>query len=313
MSRRGGADQGMATTPSQATTAAAPARTASPSGPGPARGRAAAYDGPGTRAREMMRAWHAEWTKLRTVRSTAWLMLALAASTVAVGVAVTLGSRTTGCPGGGCDTDAVKLSLSGVYLGQLAVVVFAGLAVTNEYGSGLIRTTLAANPRRAVVLAAKTAVATAIVLGGGALGVLGSLAAARVILPRHGFTAADGYPSLSLTDGPSLRAACGTVVYLCLVAILSLGVGAAARDTAAAISIVSSLLLVPPIFEAFVTEPHWRQWIEKYSPMTAGLAVQATKRLDALPIGPWAGLGVLAAYAAAALAAGAAAFMIRDG
>jgi hypothetical protein len=72
----------------------------------------------------------------------------------------------------------------------------------------LIHTTLAAMPRRSVVLAAKA--------------VLGSLLAGRLILPGNGFTVAHGYPPLSLADGPTLRAATGSVLYLALVALLSL-------------------------------------------------------------------------------------------
>jgi ABC-type transport system involved in multi-copper enzyme maturation permease subunit len=260
----------------------------------------------------MARAVHAEWTKLRTVPSTAWLSLALIAFTVAVGVAVTVTQNTSFCSPEGCDQDITKLSLSGVYLGQAAVVVLAVLAVTNEYASGMIRTTLAANSRRTTVFAARAAVVSAVVLGGGLLGVLGSLAVARVILPGHGFTATHGYPPLSLADEPTLRAAAGTVLYLGLVALLSLGVGTVVRDTAGAITAVLALLYVFPIFMTFVNDPHWRERIEKLSPMTAGLAIQATRGLDGLPIGPWAGLGVLAAYAGTALLFGAVLFKIRD-
>lgn len=260
----------------------------------------------------VLRAAKAEWTKLRTVRGTAWLTLALVVCTVAVGAAVTASLDTRFCDTG-CDQDNTRLSLSGVYLGQLAVVVFGVLAVTNEYATGMARTTLMTNPRRVTVFAARAAVVTATVLGGGLLGVLGSLGAARLILPGHGFTAANGYPPPSLADEPTLRAAVGTLLYFALVALLSLGVGTAVRDTAGAISILLGLLYAFPLIGAFINDPHWQERLQKLSPMTAGLAVQATKHLDALPIGPWAGLGVIAGYAAVALAAGAAAFVIRDG
>jgi len=206
----------------------------------------------------------------------------------------------------------VKLSLFGTYLGQVAVVVLAALVATTEYDTNLIRVTLAAYPRRIGVLAAKAAVVTAVVLASAAVSLLGSLAAARGILPGNGFTAANGYPPLSLTDGPTLRAYGGTVLYFGLIGLLSLGVGTAVRHAAAALSTVLALLFVLPIVAQFVNNEHVRELLSKWSPMTAGLAIQATRRLGDLPIGPWAGLGVMAGYAAAAMLLGALMFALRD-
>lgn len=261
----------------------------------------------------MTRALRAEWTKLRTVSSTAWLLLAAVAFTVAVGTLATASVDTSQCPTPTtCFEDITKLSLTGVWLGQIAVVVLAVLAITNEYGTGMIQTTLAATPQRGMVLVTKAAVVTATVLAAATVGVLGSLLAARSILPGNGFTPANGYPPLSLADEPTLRAAIGTVLYLGLVALLSLGVGTAIRDTAGAITTVLTLLYVFPVAAAFVTGPQWHERLQKLAPMTAGLAIQATKGLDQLPIRPWAGLGVLAAYAGAAMLLGAALFKLRD-
>jgi hypothetical protein len=86
--------------------------------------------------------------------------------------------------------------------------------------------------------------------------------------------------------------------------LLSLGVAAAVRDSVAAIGIVLGLLYLFPIIGAAVGNAQLDRHIQQIGPMTAGLAVQATTDLDQLPIGPWAGLGVLAAWAAAALLAG---------
>src|SRR4029453_17637316 len=120
----------------------------------------------------------------------------------------------------------------GVWLGQVVVVVLAVLVVATEYGDRLIHTTLTAVPRRMHVLAAKATVAAGGALGTGVLGVLGSVLVARIILPRNGFSRANGYPPLSLADGPTLRAAVGTVLYLMLVGLLALGVAAVVRDAA---------------------------------------------------------------------------------
>jgi ABC-2 type transport system permease protein len=162
------------------------------------------------------------------------------------------------------------------------------------------------------VLAAKAAIVTAVVLPAGAIAVLGSVLAGRLILPGNGFTAARGYPPLSLADGPVLRAATGSVLYLALIALLSLGAATAVRDSAVAIGIVLGLLYLFPIISTVVTSPHWHRLLEQISPMTAGLAIQATTGLRSLPISPWAGLGVLAAWATAALLTGALLLRLRD-
>jgi ABC-2 type transport system permease protein len=184
----------------------------------------------------------------------------------------------------------------------------AVLAISGEYSTGMIGTTLTAMPRRTTVLAAKAATLTCLVLAVGTIAVL----AGRLILPGHGFTPAHGYPPLSLGDGPVLRAAAGSVLYLALIALLSLGAAAAVRDSAAAIGAVLGLLYLFPLVAAVVTDSRWQRHLEQTGPMSAGLAIQATTGLRALPLSPWAGLGVLAAWAAAALLAGSLLLRLRD-
>jgi ABC-2 type transport system permease protein len=255
----------------------------------------------------MRLAIHGEWTKLRTVRSTGWLVLAVLGCTVATGALTTYSVDTSLCATPtSCDEDTVKLSLFGTYLGQVAVVVLAALVATTEYDMNLIRLTLAADPRRVRVLAAKAVVVCAVVLASATVSLLGSFAAARGILPGN------GYPPLSLGDGPTLRAYGGTVLYFGLIGLVSLGVGMTVRHTAGALSTVLALLFVTPIVAQFLNDPHVRDLLNKWSPMTAGLAIQATRRLGELPIGPWAGLGVLAGYGAVAMLLGAVMFAVRD-
>jgi len=252
---------------------------------------------------------HAEWTKLRTVASTGWLLLGAAALTVAVSTAADAAAT---CPSGGCQADPAKLSLTGVQAGQAVVAVIAVLAISGEYSTGMIRITLTAMPRRLTVLAAKAALVAGMVLAVSAVGVLASVLAGRLILPGHGFTAAHGYPALSLADGPVLRAACGSVLYLALIAVLSLGVATAVRESAVAIGLVLSLLYVFPVVTSVVTNQHWQRHLEQIGPMTAGLYVQATAGLKSLPLTPWQGLGVLALWAAGALIVGALILRFRD-
>jgi ABC-2 type transport system permease protein len=257
----------------------------------------------------MWHALHAEWTKLRTVPGTIWLLLAVIALTAALGAVADAAAK---CPSGSCQLDPVKTSLTGIYLSQAIVAILAVLAISSEYGSGMIGLTFTAMPRRTTVLAAKAVIIAGLVLAAGTVAVLGSVLTGRLILPGHGFTAAHGYPPLSLSDGPVLRATLGSVLYLALIALLSLGVATAVRDSAAAIGVVLGLLYLFPIIDQAVSSPDWHRHLEQIAPMTAGLEIQATTGLRSLPISPWAGLGVLAAWTAAALLAGGLLVRLRD-
>jgi ABC-2 type transport system permease protein len=256
-------------------------------------------------------ALHAEWTKLRTLAGTGWLLLgAVVASSGVSLVAV----ESTSCRSGvGCPGDPAKLSLTGVQFGQAVVAILAVLALSGEYSSGMIHVTLAAVPRRAAVLAVKAAVLTGAALAAGAVAVLGCVLAGRLVLPRHGLTQARGYELVWLSHGPVLRAAAGSVLYLGLIALLSLGIAAMVRDSAVAIGTVLALLYVFPILAGVVTDPHWERHLQQVGPMTAGLDIQATNGLSALPLSPWAGLSVLAAWAGGALLAGGLVLRLRDG
>jgi ABC-2 type transport system permease protein len=255
-----------------------------------------------------MAALHAEWTKLRTLAGTFWLLLAAA---ILTGTASAAAAAATRCPAGHCAEDPAKISLTGIYLGQVIVAVVAVMAVSGEYGNGMIRVTLTAMPRRTRVLAAKAAVVTGLVLLTGAVAVLASLLAGRFILPGQGIGPAHGYPALSFDDGPVLRAGIGSVLYLALIALLSLGTAAIVRDSAAAIGVVLGLLFLFPIIAA-VSGSSLGRHLDQIGPMTAGLAIQATTGLTSLPIAPWSGLGVLAAWSASALLLGAALLNHRD-
>jgi ABC-2 type transport system permease protein len=149
-------------------------------------------------------------------------------------------------------------------------------------------------------------------LAAGTVAVLGSILAGRLILPGRGFTAAHGFPPLSLADGPVLRAAVGSVLYLVLVALLALGIATAVRDSAVAIGVVLGLLYLFPVVASVVGNQHWQRHLEQFSPMTAGLYIQATVGVRGLPLAPWQGLGVLAAWALGALLLGALALRLRD-
>lgn len=248
----------------------------------------------------MRREVHAEWTKLRTAGGVIWLPVALVVSTVAVSV---LAGAAVTCPHGRCGHDPLRTALFGVQAGQALVAVLAVVVIGGEYGTGMIRTTLMAMPRRTAVLAAKATVLTGLTLAGGTVAVLAALAAGWLALPGGG--------PLPPGDGPTLRAAVGSICYLWLVALLGLGVATAVRDATVAAGAVLGLLYLFPAVIAVVFDPDWQRRLWRISPANAGLAVQHTDP-SALPLGPWAGLGVLAAWSAAALLTGGLLLRLRD-
>jgi len=265
--------------------------------------------GPAARAGRLGPAVRAEWTKLRTVAGPAWLLLTAAALTVGLSA---LAAGAVRCPDVGCGIDATKTALTGFQLGQAVIAVLAVLVVAGEYSTGMMRTTLTAMPGRATMLAAKAAVLAVPVLTVGAVGALGSVLFGRLLLPGRGFTPAHGYRPLSLVDGMTLRAAGGSVLYLALIAMLSLGLAVLIRDSAVAIGVVLGLLYLFPILTTLVTSPSWKRHVQQISPSGAGLAIQNTTNLNNPPLGPWAGLGVLTLWAAGALLLGWLVLRLRD-
>jgi len=249
----------------------------------------------------------AEWTKFRTVPGPAWLLAGVVALTVAAGVAAASVAR---CPSAACGIDPATVSFTGIYPGQAVAAVAGVLAIGNEYSTGMIKLSLAAMPRRLTWFFAKTAVLTAPVLTASALAVAGAALAGRLILPGHGFTPAHGYASL--TSATDVRAAAGAVLYLTLIALLSLGLAAAVRDSAAAIGLALGVLYLFPLAAAVVSNPALTRHLDQIGPLPAGLDAQATVGIQSLPLTPGQGLGVTALWAAGALLLGALALTLRD-
>jgi ABC-2 type transport system permease protein len=202
------------------------------------------------------------------------------------------------CGPAGCGGDPARIALLGVQLGQALAVVLGVLVVGGEFSSGMVRATLTAMPRRATLLAAKAVTLAGSVAVAGTAAVLGSLLAGRLILHHRGF------PAPALSEGPVLRATAGSILYLTLIALLGLGVAAVVRSSATGVGLVLGLLYLLPVLTRTIGDPHWQRLLEPLAPMSAGLAVQATTDLDSLPLSPWAGLGITAAWSAAALMIG---------
>ena len=256
----------------------------------------------------MKLALHAEWTKLRTSAGTYWLLVAAIVLTAGLGAIVDVGASCSSA----CNQDPAKISLAGVYLGQVIVAISAVTIISGEYGTGMIRTTLTAMPNRVGVLAAKAVIVAGWTLVAALVGVFGSVVVGQIVLPGKGFTLANGYHGVALSDAGMLRAAIGSVLYLVLISMLSLGVATAVRDSAAGIGVVLGLLFTFPIALVMVSNPHWQRHLEQIAPMNAGLGIQTTIDLHDLPISPWAGLGVLGLWAACALILGTLVLQLRD-
>ena len=245
-----------------------------------------------------MRWLHAEWTKLRTLPSTWWLLAATVILTVAVGAAAASSLTAKVCPAPeACHEDTVKLSLTGVWLGQSTCLVLGVLSMGSEYGTGTIRTSLTAMPVRWRALASKAAALALLTAATGAVAAAASLWTASLILPL---------------EGPTLRATTGSVLILTLVALLGLALATLLRDTAGGITLGLGLLYIVPLMSHLLQSPTWQHRLQRWTPMPAALSIQATRDLDRLPIAPWPGLGVLALYAAGLLAAGGVLFRMRD-
>ncbi len=197
--------------------------------------------------------------------------------------------------------DATKAVLAGALIGQVAIVAMAVLSVTAEYRRGTLRTTLAAFPGRGRVLAAKAVVVGLASLAAGLAAAAGSVLLARPVQRSHGLA------TPSLGDGAVLRAVLGTAVLLAVIGVFSVAVAVIVRRSAPAMTIVLLLLLVPQIVATGLPLSAAR-WLERLTP-AAGFAIQQTVVRFDRAIDPWAGLGVLCAYTAVALAA--AAWLLR--
>ena len=254
----------------------------------------------------MKRAVKAEWSKTWTAPGTIWLLAGLVVATVAVS-AVTIAA--TRCAGSGCGEDPSKVSLTGIYLGQVVAAVLGVLAIGTEYGTGMIRVSLTAVPRRLELLAAKTLVLAGPALLASTLAVGACRLAAWLVLPGHGFTAAHGF---ELWSAGQWDASFRTVLYLVLITVLSLGVTAVVRDPAVSIGVVLGLLFLFPVLASAIRDHALQRHLEQISPLFAGQDAQATTGLSSLPLSPWPALGVVGLWAAGALIVGALALHRRD-
>jgi len=200
--------------------------------------------------------------------------------------------------------DPVEGSLLGVIAGIMALVAVGVLYATSEYRRGMIRTTLAAEPRRGRVLAAKALVLGGISYGLALVSVLTAYLVARPALRKHGF-APPAFPDESITDPAVIRVMLLSAAFMALLAVFAMAVGVVLRHSAGAITLTIVLVILPIIVGSIL--PGTLPRLLMYTTLAGGMATQRTKPPTltlAEPwslIGPWAGIGVVAAYTTVAL------------
>ncbi|WP_367048609.1 ABC transporter permease [Streptomyces sp. Je 1-332] len=250
---------------------------------------------------------HAEWIKIRTMRST--LFVILGALVFAVGLAALNGSSSGSeyadlSPADRAAFDPLATSLMGYLVAQIAFGLLGGLVMTAEYGARTIVPTLASVPQRARVLGAKTVVLTAVTLPVGAV-----VSLAGFLIGQASLSGA-GAPHLGLTNAVALRGIFGGGLYLALAALLGLALGTLIRSTTATVTTLFGVMLIVQAF-APALPGALGDWVSKFwPPIAGGQIITAVRDPDLLA--PWTGLGVMAGCVTALLAAAFVVFRKRD-
>ncbi|MGW1164870.1 ABC transporter permease [Streptomyces sp. NPDC002550] len=245
-----------------------------------------------------------EWTKIRSVASTVWTLSLAVVVTIVLGILISALSRNQFDSMPVQDRlsfDPTYVSFAGMSLGQLAMIVFGVLVVSNEYSTGMIRTSLAAVPQRATFLFGKIAVAGALALVVGMATSFAAFFLGQAMLGPHG---------ARIGDPGVLRAVLGGGLYMTLIAMFSMGVAAMLRSP------MLSLGILMPFFFLISTvlgNVDATKRIGRFLPDQAGSRImQVVPRADDTPYGPWGGLGIMVLWVIAALAGGYAVLKSRD-
>lgn len=253
-----------------------------------------------------VRVIRSEWTKLRSLRSTVFSLLAAVVFVLGLSVlvpSVIVAHWPPRDAGEALGFDPTTRSLAGVFLAQLAIGVLGVLLISGEYATGMIRATFAAVPARLPVLWAKTAVFAGVTLVLSIPSVVGAFLIGQSIFSSKSLQTDLSQPGVT-------RAVVGAALYLTVVGVLGLGLGALLRNTAAAISTLFGLLFVLPIIVHFLPAS-FSDSVDKYLPSSAGQAITHV-RADPASLSPWTGFAFFCLYAVVALAAAAVALRRRD-
>jgi len=234
------------------------------------------------------RATRSELIKLGTVRSTGWVLLLAALSIVGIGVinAVGILVQLRQQPGSQPPTlDPAGAALSGIGAALVAVAALGILSVTADYSSGMIRTTIAAVPRRAYLVLARTGALISYVLPVAVGSTVLTFLANKIILSAAGVT-------ISIADPGVARAVVGAGLYLTVLAVFAAGLGWLLRSTAGALVTWLALWLVPTLLIMLFPQSIAER-VGPWLPANAGTAIY---QLGVSEAAAWASLAGFAGY-----------------
>lgn len=253
-----------------------------------------------TRTRDVMRG---EWIKLRSVRSTVWTLVALVG--FGAGLTVLICATTAdGIASGEAGEPPEAFVTWGLMIAQVTAVVFGVLAVSSEYSTGMIRTTLAATPRRGQVMFAKCALITAVMF------VAGTVTAFVGYFASNPFLEAEGV-GVPLDGDGVLRAMFGCGLYLAGLGLFAAAFAFLVRHTAAALTLALAMIFVVGNLVMLIPG-EVGEWITKLMPGNAGASMSFVVNFDSTALGPWEGFGVFCVEVAVLLALAAVRFVRRD-
>ena len=223
-------------------------------------------------------------------RSTRWCALAAVALIIGLGTAIAGSGAPYHVSAANSAAGGVTASLVGILFAQLVLGMVGVLAFSGEYGTGMIRATLAVVPSRLPVLWAKLIVLVGLVLP------VSLLAAAAEFFTATALESSRGGSAISLTDPGVLREVTGASLYLTVIAVIGLALGALLRRTAAGLAVFAAVFLVVPLVAAYL--PQGIKGFVPYLPSNAGGTIWgAGKLFGGHQLSPWAGFAVLCGYA----------------
>ncbi|MFF7733206.1 ABC transporter permease [Streptomyces sp. NPDC007984] len=246
-----------------------------------------------------------EWTKIRSVASTVWTLSLVVVVTVALGMLIAALSKNEFDSMSARDRaefDPTFISFAGMSLGQLAMIVFGVLVVSNEYSTGMIRSSLAAVPQRGSFLFSKVAVASGLALLVGLVTSFAAFFLGQAMLGSH---------RVEIGDPGVLRAVFGGGLYMALIAMFSMGVAAMLRSPMLSLGILMPFFF---LISNILGNVDATKKVGRFLPDQAGSKIMqvVTPIDDDTPYGPWGGLGIMGLWVLAALIGGYALLKKRD-
>ena len=254
-----------------------------------------------------LRVVRSEWTKLWTLRSTRWSLLVAFVAMAGLGpliAALQMAHWSHLDPHDRVTYDSINTGVGGYHLAQLAIGVLGVLVISGEYSTGMIRSSLMAAPRRLPVLWAKIAVFAAVTFVTMLVASLISFYGVQSIVTQH-------HLQHALSDPGALRTVIGSALFLTVLSMLCVGLGALLRNTAGGIATFAGLLFVLPGISAILPSSV-NDAISPYLPLNAGTTVASHSFDNSHHLATWTGFAVFCGYAALAIAGAAVVMLRRD-